>query len=158
MKFRFQEHSFEVQDQIAWAITKLSGHGAISVLLGNNKSFTANVESHNFQTKQTNGNIEIEAIEVFGTRSYAAQVPDNGDTRDINTSNFSTKLSLWNMSTRSYLEIFGDSALSIMGYPHDRTLKIDSTEYRIEFSLLTLHATDQPGFNQVSLLGTIERV
>ncbi|MBH3428465.1 hypothetical protein [Pseudomonas alkylphenolica] len=158
MKFRFQQHTFEVQDQIAWAITKLTGRGTIRVVNGNKHIFTASVESHNFQTKETNGNIGIEAIEIFGTKHFAAQDHDTGDTRDIKISSFSPRVTLWNRTTNTYLDIFDDSALSIMGYPQDQRLKIDSTEHKIEFTSLELHIVDQPGSNLVQLLGTIERV
>lgn len=156
MKFRFQQHTFEVQDRIAWAITKLSGRGMISVYNGNNHIFTASVESHNFQTKETNGEIEIEAIEIFGTKNLAAQDHDTGDT--LNNLDYSPRVSLWNRTTKTTLDILGDSALSIMGYPQDRRLKIDSTEYEIEFTSLIVHVANDSRFNPVQLLGTIERV
>lgn len=155
MKIKFDRYTFEVHDRIAWLITKLSGHGSIAVFLDNNTGFVVEIESHNFLTSQNHGTSEIDTIEIFGTQIAAPKDRDTGPTGNIDTSNLSSRCILYNFATETYLDIAGDSALSIMGLPQDHKLKIDGEEYNIYFGHLELYAAGCPKFNPVRMHGSI---
>lgn len=158
MKIKFEQHTFEVHDRIAWLIAKLSGLGSVAVFLDNDTGFEVKIESHNFLTKENYGTVEIDTIEIFGTQTSVPKGRDTAPTANADTSNFSPRCILYNYATETYLDIAGDSALSIMGLPQNHKLKIDGQAYEIYFGRLELHATGCPRFNPVRMLGSLHPV
>lgn len=153
MKFKFERHTFYVHDRIASLMTKLIGHASIGVELGDNNGFIVKTESHNFITNGNDHDSEINTIEIFGTRTSAAQ---DHDTSDTGVSDLQPRCTLYNRDTQTYIDIFGESALSIMGVPQGHKLKIDGKEYIISFNYLWISAVGCPRFNPLRMHGTID--